>query len=283
MQSHENTVFKQLESQYHDKRLGHAFLLESNNSEKSLEQILNFLKKINCEENYSDNCVNCNLCHLIETKHIPSLMIISPDGQQIKREQIQELKRNFQTKPIFSKYNMYVILNAELLNSSSANAMLKFLEEPDDNIIGFFVTDNKENVIDTIRSRCQIFLDYYNEIDVQMDSKIDDLAISFIKESEIAKEATLLFIKNEVLPVITDKAMLTLFFQKLLSTYQQLYLAKILNRKLDIKYKEIEFLLKRDVEDLSFKLNLVKELLDSLEYNVNGQLVLERFVLESRC
>ena len=42
------------------------------------------------------------------------------------------------------------------MNKESANTMLKFIEEPTSDIIGFFITNSANNVIETIRSRCQL-------------------------------------------------------------------------------------------------------------------------------
>ena len=79
----------------------------------------------------------------------------------------------FSTKPVFTKFNMYVIREADRFNSSSANTLLKFLEEPEDNILGFFITNNKENVISTIRSRCQVFsCNYDTDIMESLDEEI---------------------------------------------------------------------------------------------------------------
>lgn len=66
-------------------------------------------------------------------------------------------------KSINSGKQFYIIEYAENLNSSSANALLKFLEEPDDEIIAILVTKNINKVISTIVSRCQIVnLNHYN-------------------------------------------------------------------------------------------------------------------------
>ena len=89
--------------------------------------------------------------------------------------------------------------------------MLKFLEEPEDSIIGFFITNNKENVIDTIKSRCQILLDYYNvDVSMQIPSALKELAISYVKEIETSKMETILYNREILLPEIKDKK--TLFY-----------------------------------------------------------------------
>ena len=84
--------------------------------------------------------------------------------------QIEEMMTKFSTKPIYSKYNNYVIINAEKMNESSGNSLLKFLEEPEDNIIGFLIVNNKENVLPTIKSRCEII-----HVDYDIQEKVDKL------------------------------------------------------------------------------------------------------------
>ena len=42
------------------------------------------------------------------------------------------------------------------MNDTSFNKMLKFLEEPEDNILGFYITRNKDSVANTIVSRCEL-------------------------------------------------------------------------------------------------------------------------------
>ena len=276
-----NDVYDILKKQYHDHKLSHAFLLETNNQDECLTKILKFLKLLNCENTYQENCTSCNLCHLILTRQLPNLLIIKPDGAFIRKEQILELKNAFKTKPLFSKYNMYIIMNAERLNSSSANTMLKFLEEPEEKIIGFFITDNKERVIETIKSRCQILLDYYNNSKIH-DNDIVLEAIKYIKQLESAKLETLFYNKNEILPKIIDKSWLVNLFLKMLNIYETMYEKKINSEKISKEYEAIEFVL--DNNDKAYflqKINLLKNLLESLEFNVNNQMVLDRLVLES--
>jgi len=54
-------------------------------------------------------------------------------------------------------YKIVVIDEAEKLNEESANALLKSLEEPNQKIIFFLLTTDEEGMLDTVKSRCQIF------------------------------------------------------------------------------------------------------------------------------
>ena len=276
-----NNIFQELIQAYRENKLAHAFLIETNDKEKSYHSLLQFLKILNCPDEYKEGCSNCNLCHLIDTNSLPSLLTVYPDGINIKKEQILEVKRAFQTKPVFSKYNMYIIMDAENLNSSSANTMLKFLEEPEDSIIGFFITNNKENVIDTIKSRCQILLDYYNvDVSMQIPSVLKELAISYVKEIETSKMETILYNRDILLPEIKDKKTLFYLFESLLDIYRNLFFTVQNLEELKGEYKEFKYLLKKDVKYFERKVDLIMEILDEINYNLNISLVLDRFVLE---
>ena len=61
-------------------------------------------------------------------------------------------------------YDIDVVINdVELLNTSAANSILKFLEEPEENIIAILITSNRNLVINTIVSRCQVIRYYVKE------------------------------------------------------------------------------------------------------------------------
>ena len=51
---------------------------------------------------------------------------------------------------------VYIIKQCEKLNASSANCLLKTLEEPEKNIYAFLITSNIDLVMATIKSRCQV-------------------------------------------------------------------------------------------------------------------------------
>ena len=60
----------------------------------------------------------------------------------IKKEQLLELQEEFMTKGLLTSKKIYIITDATKLNTSSANSILKFLEEPADNIIAILLADN---------------------------------------------------------------------------------------------------------------------------------------------
>lgn len=253
---------------FHENKLAHAYLVETNNLNKALEDVKVIIKNIICNDNYSDECSKCNLCHLIDTDSLPSLLIVYPDGKAIKKDQIEIIKAKFSTKSVYTNYSIYVIMEPELMNETAYNKMLKFIEEPEDNIIGFFISSNKEKIADTIVSRLEnvkLIYDnnsYYsnNTLDEQTINKIDGIMQDYI--SKLLKYDELLCYNiNVIQKELTDKAELVYFFQQLLAFFK----SQLINN-----YEKSHVNL----------CNLVIKYLDRLNYNVNIPLLLDSFVIE---
>ena len=142
-----------------DNKLSHAYLIEVSNYDLDYKCVLDFVKTILCGHNsfFNENeSKNCNVCKQVDENCYVDLKIIEPDGNFIKKQQLLDLKNEFQNKSLLGNKKIYIIKEAEKLNAASANTMLKFLEEPEDDIIAILLTSNRYKIIDTIISRCQI-------------------------------------------------------------------------------------------------------------------------------
>ncbi|GAA0865280.1 ATP-binding protein [Paraclostridium tenue] len=96
--------------------------------------------------------------YLLKTEHIensPDYINIEPQGASIKIAQIRNLQTDVIIKP-HGDYKIYVINNAEKMTIESQNALLKTLEEPPIYVIIILITNNKNSLLDTIKSRCDI-------------------------------------------------------------------------------------------------------------------------------
>ena len=85
----------------------------------------------------------------------PDYIEITPDGNSIKIAQIRKLQSDILVKP-YKSYKIYVIDEAQKMTVEAQNALLKTLEEPPKYAIIILITDNKESLLDTIKSRCEI-------------------------------------------------------------------------------------------------------------------------------
>ena len=93
---------------------------------------------------------------LIKNKSHPNVLNIKKnnDKKNIEIDQIREIIK-FTNQSSFNNKSRFIIVDdAEFLNLNSSNALLKNLEEPNDNV--FFILDfnSDMSVLDTIKSRC---------------------------------------------------------------------------------------------------------------------------------
>jgi len=69
---------------------------------------------------------------------------------------MSELQEEFSKVSLETNRKIYIITECEKMNLQASNSILKFLEEPIDNIIAILVTNNINKLLKTIVSRCQI-------------------------------------------------------------------------------------------------------------------------------
>jgi DNA polymerase-3 subunit delta' len=95
---------------------------------------------------------------LLEIEHpenSPDYIDVFPNGNSVKVDQIRKLQSDIIIKP-HNKYKIYILNNAEKMTVEAQNALLKTLEEPPQYAIIILATNNKEALLDTIKSRCDI-------------------------------------------------------------------------------------------------------------------------------
>lgn len=141
---------------FHENNNPHAFLVSTNNLDKCYSDIYEITRIINCSKDGEAGC-ECPACKLINAGTTPDIITVEPEGKEIKISSIERIMNTFVTKPLVNKYQVYIIKEADKLNMSSANKILKFLEEPSPGIIGFLITNNPGGILPTIRSRCTLF------------------------------------------------------------------------------------------------------------------------------
>ena len=102
-------------------------------------------------------CGACKACTLLDNGNHPDLELIEPEeaGKQIKVEQIRDLIDFMHLKSQYGKYKIAVIEPAEAMNNSSANTLLKTLEEPPATSLLILNSHDPQRLPVTVRSRCQ--------------------------------------------------------------------------------------------------------------------------------
>ena len=173
--------------------LSHAYLIETNNNSVDVvkKYVLFLVEKI-YEDSYKNNSVTIDkdkLFHLIENNEFPDYIEVYPINNQIKKEQLLFIKDEFANKSLYNTKKVYVVFDCEKMNVNSANTILKFIEEPSDDIVAIFVTSNQYNILDTIRSRCQVVRLQYEE---KNDITFSDDLLEFVDDINNRKDNDLM-------------------------------------------------------------------------------------------
>lgn len=247
--------YKILKNALQKNKISHAYLIETNNYTLSFPFALAFAKALQCPKKLTNknNCGKCTQCDRINNGNFSEIKIIEPDGLFIKKEQLSDLQKEFSTKSIESNYKIYIIKNAEKLNISAANSILKFLEEPEENIIAILVANNRYKVIDTILSRCQI-ISLKKFDDEVVDEDIINL-VSIICDSRRS------FLEiNKLMEIIPDR----LTALEKLKEVEKLLFSKVNDKYLNLNSEKVVSII-----------SIIERVLERLEFNVNYKLIID--------
>lgn len=152
------SVLKMLKNSLLKERVAHAYLLEGIRGTGKKEIALLITKALFCDsliEGFKP-CEACHNCRRINSGNHPDVHKVEPDGLSIKKQQIQDLQEEFSKKGVESSRKVYMISDADKMSVSAANSLLKFLEEPNSQTTAFLLSEQPQQLLPTILSRCQI-------------------------------------------------------------------------------------------------------------------------------
>ena len=195
---------------------------------------------------------------LVQNKSNPNFILvdIQEEKKNIDISQIRNLiltlnKSSFNTKPRF-----VLIDNIELLNINAVNALLKILEEPNDNI-NFILINNNKRILPTLKSRClnfKIWLTSKQSIEIA-NKILDNNYNEFLNEDLVNKYST----PGEKLNLIdfANKNDIDLIETNLKDFIKKIIMEKLYKKNNSIKnliYSLMEFYFRKNVSITNIKL-----------------------------
>ncbi|MBR0439940.1 MAG: hypothetical protein IJK27_04240 [Bacilli bacterium] len=140
-----------------NKHLSHAYLISGNPGTPLLEVAKYLAKSILCDSPDPLACNNCITCLRIDDNNYPDFIVLDGSKKNIKKEEVGNIETQFEKTAFEAKGKMIYILHlVENMSVEAINSILKFLEEPGSEIYAFLTTNNENNVLPTIISRCQL-------------------------------------------------------------------------------------------------------------------------------
>lgn len=134
--------------------ISHAYLFTGPAGSNKTAAAYAFAQSIICLD---DGCMTCDSCKRIARRRHPDVHYFAPEGAGgYLVDQIRDITTDASLAPIQASRKVYIIDRVDLLGTQAANAFLKTLEEPPNNVVFILLGRTRESVLPTIVSRCQV-------------------------------------------------------------------------------------------------------------------------------
>ncbi len=170
----------------------HAFIVEGRTGETRDRFIRDFVKGLNCEcaEVEARPCNSCASCRQIDAGTNMDIIHMDKSGKTAYKVEDAAAMMERLGMGSYGRHIIGVIDEADLLSESIQNKLLKTLEEPEEGAVIVLATTNRDNLLRTVRSRCNVvrIADYdgYSETNdaIDSDEEIRDLADKLIGKEQ---------------------------------------------------------------------------------------------------
>ena len=277
-------IINNIINSFNENKNSHAFLVETNNLDLCYQDIIKLVKRVNCKNGTIDDC---NVCHTIDVGTNPDIITVKPVKKEIGVDPINNIIKVFSTQPLISKYSMYIINSADLMSVSAANTILKFLEEPEENIVGFFITDRINSILPTISSRCELInirygnktaLDLLNITGEEFDN-LYDKAVNILKILSYDTKYKMMSRSDEISKYEREDLL------KIFKIIYRIYVIKfeniVNNEYNNVEYAEgiLSLIEEDDVSTIVNRIKILEEFIDDFKYNVNKDLFINKLFI----
>jgi DNA polymerase-3 subunit delta' len=102
-------------------------------------------------------CGACSACARVKRGSHPDVRVLEPEGAATYMvEQVRDIVHEVNLSPVEGPFKVYILDRAEAFNPAAANALLKTLEEPPDDVVIVLLATTFDSVQPTVASRCQV-------------------------------------------------------------------------------------------------------------------------------
>ena len=147
-----------LERSLAEGRLHHAYLFVGPAHLGKATLAVQLAQALNCDAD-TPPCGACPSCTRIAGGNHADVRFVSLGGNaaSIGIDAVRDIINSAHLRPYEGRTRVFVVTEADLLTRDAANALLKVLEEPPDDVVLILVGHSAGNLLPTVRSRCQTF------------------------------------------------------------------------------------------------------------------------------
>jgi DNA polymerase III subunit delta' len=140
-------------------KVSHSYLFLGNDGIGKKWVALQFAKALNCLEGVSEDgnaCDQCLSCKKIDHRLHPDVLLLEPEGQTLKVDQVRQMQRDLAYRPYEGRRRVCILTAADRMAPNMSNTLLKTLEEPPLHTVIILLANNPRFLLPTILSRCQM-------------------------------------------------------------------------------------------------------------------------------
>lgn len=269
LQETQPIIYQTFVNAFTNHTLSHAYLLVGNPGTPLFDVAKLLAKSILCDDPSPLACDNCITCLRIDSDNYPDIIKLDGSKATIKKEDVLNIESRFEKTAFETKGIMIYIVNlVENMTIDAVNSMLKFLEEPESEIYAFLTTNNVNNVLPTIVSRCQV------------------LPLRSVPREQVIKDALSYMIEQDDSELLSyfynDGEMIYDFIKNEEESVNYLEAKKALNGLLDVmdggNYKDIIFYSQTQIipliktkEELRFFVDLLSQVYEDILNIISGR------------
>ena len=135
-------------------RVTHAYLFTGPAGSNKTQAAYALAAALICKDG---GCLACDECERIKRRKHPDVRYFAPEGAAgYLVEQVRDIVADTELAPIQASKKVYILDRVDLLGTAAANAFLKTLEEPPDDVVLILLGRTRESVLPTIVSRCSV-------------------------------------------------------------------------------------------------------------------------------
>lgn len=142
--------------------VSHAYIIEGNNNIDKIGFAKAFAQALICRQMPGEGCGRCIECRKIKDDNYEDLYMVEPEDttarktgtNTIKDAQIEELQIRLKERPTAGDHNIAIISGGDTMTTRAQTRFLKTLEEPPVGTVIMILSENSEELLPTINSRC---------------------------------------------------------------------------------------------------------------------------------
>lgn len=266
-------------------KISHFYLFEGERGTGKRELALAFSKAILCKSDRDRPCDKCPSCIKFNTENHPDFKMLVANKDFIRKEDVEDMIDDISILPFESGKKVFLIEDLDLARVETQNLLLKTLEEPPGYVVIIIITSNANQILPTIRSRCQS-LKFHNKEKMQdireieaydeLRDEIIKIIHNLLKGNKIRAFSSMdFFVKNK--DISSELLDIMLYWFRDLAIYKETGEKELLlnKDKLDILEKQSSL----DINHIYDIIDRIERTKINISRNINYNLSIETMLL----